>query len=61
MLTHSIIGMSRHRWQTQRPFAGYTTEALRRKLASDCLRDTVRGQIEAELQWRVGNELPGNM
>jgi hypothetical protein len=59
MLTDSIIGMARRRWQAERPFAGYTTESLYRKLASGCLREAMQEQIRAELQWRARNELPG--
>ena len=44
MLAQSIIGMSRRRWQAERPFEGHTKESLRRKLQSPAVRDdaTVR-------------------
>jgi hypothetical protein len=52
MLTQSIIGMSRRRWQAERPFEGHTKESLRRKLQRPAVRDDVKGQVRQVLAKR---------
>ncbi|MGU3539820.1 hypothetical protein [Methylobacterium sp. A54F] len=52
MLTQSIIGMARRRWQAERPFEGHTKESLIRKIQSSAIREDVKEQIRRELQFR---------
>ena len=57
MLTNSVIGMVRRRWASGRPFAGHTTESLRRKIASEAVAESVKEQARNELQLRERTEL----
>lgn len=57
MLTESIIGMTRRRWQGQRPFEGHTKESLLRKLQSPAVRDAVKEQLRQELALRERNPI----
>ena len=52
MLTNSILGMTRRRWQTERPFVGHTKESLQRKLQSPAMRAVVRELVRRELALR---------
>lgn len=52
MLTQSMIGMTRRRWQAERPFEGHTKESLQRKLKSPAVRDAVKEQVRRELSLR---------
>ncbi|ACS42405.1 hypothetical protein [Methylorubrum extorquens] len=53
MLTNSMIGMIRRRWQSARPFQGHTNESLLRKIQNDAIRENVKEQARRELQLRV--------
>ena len=57
MLTESIIGMARRRWQAPRPFEGHTKESLLRKIESPAVRNEVKEQARRELQLRSGTSL----
>jgi hypothetical protein len=57
MLTQSIIGMTRRRWQAERPFEGHTIESLHRKLKSPAVRDAVKEQVRQELAVRAQNPI----
>lgn len=52
MLTQSITGMTRRRWQTERPFEGHIKASLQRKLKSPAVRNTVREQVHQKLTLR---------
>lgn len=52
MLTSSTIGMIRRRWASDRPFVGYTTESLQRKLARAPLSEEAKQHVSRELQLR---------
>ncbi|CAA2155870.1 hypothetical protein MBRA_01491 [Methylobacterium brachiatum] len=52
MLTNSIIGMTRRRWQAERPFQGHTEESLNRKIRSPAIREGIKEQARRELRLR---------
>lgn len=52
MLTQSITGMTRRRWQADRPFEGHTKASIQRKLKSPAVRNTVREQVHQKLMLR---------
>ena len=59
MLTDSMIGMARRRWQAQRPFEGHTNESLLRKIESPAVREEVKNHARQELELRSGKPLSG--
>jgi hypothetical protein len=52
MLTNSMIGMIRRRWRSERPYAGHTTESLRRKVACAAVAEWARELAIQELTQR---------
>lgn len=59
MLTNSIIGIIRRRWQSKRPFQGHAKESLLRKIQNDAVREDVKEQARRELQLRKEQRLTG--
>lgn len=53
MLTDSIIGMIRRRWQTERPFEGSTKESLERKIDCPAVREEIKDLARQELHHRA--------
>lgn len=58
MLTQFIIGMTRRRWQAERPFEGHIKESLQRKLKNPAVRVTDREQVHQKIDAsRAGPDL----
>lgn len=59
MLTNSIIGLVRRRWQSERPFEGSTKESLERKIQSGAVREEIKEQARQELEYRAARKIWG--